>query len=69
MQEVQTGETERTCATCKNWKPKESGAMARFHFAVCALGRRWRFLAPASTCPKHTPAEPQVIAARRKWLA
>jgi hypothetical protein len=43
--------------------------MARYGFAVCQAGPKWQYLTPQHTCPKHTPATPEVTAARRKWLA
>jgi hypothetical protein len=56
------------CLTCRNWKPKESGEMARQGFAICALGPRYTFNSPHHTCAKHEPAEAKAVEARRKWL-
>jgi hypothetical protein len=57
-----------TCLTCRNWKPKESGAMARQGFAICAIGPSYTFNSPHHTCEKHTPAGEATTAARRKWI-
>jgi hypothetical protein len=57
-----------TCATCTNWKPRESGDMAKHHLAVCALWPRWKFYPPQATCAKHEPAPQEVVDGRRKWL-
>jgi hypothetical protein len=60
---------DKTCATCKNWSPKDSGGMAKHRMAVCALGPKWRFYPPQRTCDKHAEAAPAVVQARAVWLA
>lgn len=57
-----------TCSTCTQWKPKDSGAMAKHGLCICALGPRWQFLPPQHTCPKHKPVAADVQAARVVWL-
>lgn len=42
--------------------------MARYGFAVCQAGPKWKYLAPQHQCPKYQAATPEVIEARQKWL-
>lgn len=64
----QTSKTKKECATCANWKPKESGGMAKHRMAVCDRAPKWKFFPPQSTCDKHQEAPAAVIEGRRKWL-
>ena len=59
---------DNTCAACKFWLPKRSGAMARHRMAICELGKPWRFLPPQASCERFTPAPQDVQTARVKWL-
>lgn len=61
--------TDKTCATCASWNPRESGGMAKHRMAICARGPKWRFFPPQSSCPKHEAAPAAVIAKRAAWLA
>ena len=56
-----------SCLTCRNYAPKESGAMAKQGYAICKLQPKWTYFAPTHSCSKHEPAPPEVIEARRKW--
>lgn len=67
MQE--TSKTKKECATCANWKPKDSGGMAKHRMAVCLRGPKWKFYPPQSTCAKHAEASPELVRARAAWLA
>lgn len=59
-----------TCTTCHHWAPKNAGAMARHGFGVCnVLNAVWVYLPPHQTCQHHTPAKPDVVEGRVKWLA
>jgi hypothetical protein len=57
----------KTCLSCANWKPRESGAIAKHGFAVCSLGARWTFLALHHSCQQHQAASAEVTEARIKW--
>lgn len=57
-----------TCQTCNNWKPKNTGQMARHGFAICGLQKRYTFFAPHHTCERHKQATKEVVDARAKWL-
>lgn len=61
--------TDKTCATCKSWNPRESGGMAKHRMAICARGPKWRFFPPQSSCRKHEAAPASVVQARAAWLA
>jgi hypothetical protein len=61
--------TDKTCATCASWSPRDSGGMAKHRMAVCLRGPKWRFYPPQSTCPKHEAAPASVVQARAAWLA
>jgi len=56
------------CATCTHWSPKKSGPMAKHSFALCALGKPWKFLPPQHTCERHKTASDAVVSARVAWL-
>jgi hypothetical protein len=60
--------TGKTCATCKNWSPKESGGMAKHRMALCSRGPKWKFYPPQASCPKHDPAAADVVQSRMDWL-
>jgi hypothetical protein len=57
------------CLTCKHYKPGQSGEMAKVGFAICAQQPRYTFNAPSHSCPKHQPAKPAAVEARRTWAA
>ena len=57
------------CLTCKQWNPKESGDMAKQHFSRCNLEPRWSYYPPLHSCKSYSPAEPQIIKARKAWEA
>ena len=57
------------CLTCKNWNPKESGAMSMYRFARCNLQPMWSYYPPLHSCKHYSPAEPQIIKARKAWEA
>ena len=61
--------TDKTCATCKSWNPRESGGMAKHHMAICDRGPTWLFYPPQSTCDKHTAAPAPIVQRRMQWLA
>jgi len=53
-----------TCQSCQNWKPRESGAMARQGFAICGHQPRWTYFSPHHSCGKHEPAPAEIVAKR-----
>lgn len=57
-----------TCATCKNWQPRNSGAMAAHRMCPCALGPAWRYLPPSGTCRRQAAVEPAVAEQRIEWI-
>jgi hypothetical protein len=55
------------CATCTHWAIKTS-PLARHGAAPCAHQPRWDYYPPHQSCARHTPAAPEVVAARLAWL-
>ena len=43
--------------------------MAKHSFALCAIGKPWKFLPPQHTCERHKTASDAVVSARVLWLA
>lgn len=57
-----------TCSTCHHWSPKNSGAMAKHHMAVCNLGPLYTYMPPKGKCNEHKPAPADVVSKRIEWL-
>lgn len=58
-----------TCSTCHHWNPRESGAMAKHHMAVCNLGPKWQFMPPTGKCNDWKAAPADVVSKRVEWLS
>jgi hypothetical protein len=56
-----------TCLTCSNWRPKDSGAIARHGFAMCSHEARWTYFPLTHGCVRHQAASAEVTEARIKW--
>lgn len=62
--------SERTCATCKNWLPGKTTTEVRaLRMAICRLLPRWQYLPPHASCKSFVTAADKAIAARAGWLA
>lgn len=61
------------CIDCQNWRPKgptkDARDMARAGFAICILGKPWKYLSAENTCERHKPMDEKQATARKDWLS
>ncbi len=58
-----------TCATCKNWQPRESAAMAQHRLCRCAHRKPWVYLPPHASCNRFAAVDKEAAGQRIEWIS